>query len=119
MRAETATRAPAAGELARDAPPDPAAAAGDEDDLAVEPVAHATARSISSSASGFSSDDRSPGSRPSAFARTARRMILALRVFGSAVDEDDTVRLERAAQLGADRIRDLGGELRRRLVRPA
>src|SRR5439155_13739436 len=42
------------------------------------------AASISASASGFSSDDRSPGSAPSAFARTARLTILALRVFGSA-----------------------------------
>src|SRR5213076_2050297 len=43
-----------------------------------------TAAAIASSASGFSSDERSPASAPSAVARTARRMILAERVFGSA-----------------------------------
>ena len=39
---------------------------------------------ISASDSGFSSDERSPGSSPSAVARTARRTIFAERVFGSA-----------------------------------
>src|SRR6266511_873352 len=39
---------------------------------------------ISSNASGFSSDDRSPGSLPRARARTARRTIFADRVFGNA-----------------------------------
>ena len=42
------------------------------------------AAAIASSDSGFSSDERSPGSVPSAFARTARRTIFAERVFGSA-----------------------------------
>ena len=41
-------------------------------------------RPISSSASGFSSEERSPGSVPRARARTARLTIFALRVFGSA-----------------------------------
>src|SRR6266511_873350 len=39
---------------------------------------------ISSNASGFSSDDRSPGSFPRARARTARRTIFADRVFVNA-----------------------------------
>src|SRR5581483_7194748 len=43
-----------------------------------------TAAAISRSASGFSTDDMSPGSSPSAVARTARRTILAERVFGNA-----------------------------------
>jgi len=41
------------------------------------------ARSMSSRAEGFSSDERSPVSSPSTFARMARRRILAERVFGS------------------------------------
>ena len=45
---------------------------------------HHRAVASPSSAPGFSSDDRSPGSSPSAAARTARRTILAVRVLGSA-----------------------------------
>src|SRR6516162_5588035 len=41
-----------------------------------------TAAAIASSDSGFSSEDRSPGSEPSAVARTARRTIFAERVRG-------------------------------------
>ena len=44
-------------------------------------------RPISSSDSGFSSEERSPGSLPSAPARTARRTIFAERVFGSAATQ--------------------------------
>src|SRR5262249_40950344 len=44
----------------------------------------ATAAALASSAAGFSSDERAPASAPSAVARTARRMIFAERVFGSA-----------------------------------
>src|SRR5581483_5909554 len=43
-----------------------------------------TAAAIASSDSGFSTEERSPGSPPSAVARTARRTIFAERVFGSA-----------------------------------
>ena len=68
-------------ELARDVGADPASAAGDQRNLSVKLGQRA---SISSSDSGFSSDERSPGSSPNAFARTARRTIFALRVFGSA-----------------------------------
>src|SRR5262249_44288231 len=46
--------------------------------------AHQTTLAISSSDSGFSTVDKSPGSSPRARARTARRTIFALRVFGSA-----------------------------------
>src|SRR5262249_38085932 len=53
-------------------------------DRAEQRAHQATAASIASSASGFSSDERSPGSDPSAFARTARRTIFAERVLGSA-----------------------------------
>src|SRR6185312_9740521 len=44
----------------------------------------ASAAEMSASASGFSTDERSPGSRPSTVARTARRTIFADRVFGKA-----------------------------------
>ena len=66
-------------QLAGDVRADAAAAAGDERDRRRAQTAFA----ISSRASGFSSDDRSPGSLPSTFARTARRTIFAERVFGS------------------------------------
>src|SRR5262245_25301378 len=59
---------------------------------AVDPLAQAhrlaasgpSTLEIASSASGFSTDERSPGSVPRAAALTARRTIFALRVFGSA-----------------------------------
>ena len=96
-RAETATRMPAARQLARDVRADAAAAAGDERDLSASSARrHA---SISSSASGFSSDDRSPGSLPSAFARTARRTIFAAARLRQRLDEDDPLGPERLAEL--------------------
>src|SRR3954447_22627180 len=54
------------------------------------PDEYASKVGISSNASGFSNDERSPGSFPSTRARTARRTIFALRVFGSA--ETNTIR---------------------------
>ena len=71
---------------------------------------------IASSAAGSSSPERSPGGSPSATARIVRRMILLLRVFGSAVVNVDRRRRERlpervadpAAQIGAQRVVDDG-----------
>ena len=59
---------------------------------------HASASRRTSSASGFSAPDRSPGSSPTATARTARRRILAERVRGSCDDAHDAARLERLAR---------------------
>src|SRR5205809_8024492 len=64
------------------------------------------AAAISSSVSGFSSDERSPGSLPRAFARTARSTIFALRVFGSAETK--------STSSGAHAFRSYDDESRRR-----
>ena len=66
-------------------------------------------RGSASSACGFSARDMSPGSSPTATARTARRRILAERVFGNAGDEHHARRLEGAAQLTRDQLAQLLG----------
>ena len=58
-------------------------------------------------------EDMSPGSSPTATARTARRRIFAERVFGSAVDEHHARGLERPAELAS---RPARAAPRRRLV---
>ena len=70
---------------------------------------------MSSSDSGFSTEERSPWSWPSALARTARRTIFALRVFGRAGDEHDAVGPEGLAELRGRALGHLGGELLRGL----
>ncbi len=50
-----------------------------------------------SSASGFSTDDMSPGSCPSAVARTARRTIFAERVFVPALPKTRSAKIVRRA----------------------
>src|SRR6266542_3222030 len=79
-------------ELTGDVRADPAPAPGHQRHLSVQAIATHRSRlvticsksrealAMSSSASGFSSDERSPGSAPRAVARTARRTIFALRV---------------------------------------
>ena len=75
-----------------------------------------TASAISSRASGFSTEERSPGSLPSTRARTARRTTFALRVFGSADDEDDPLRPEGLPELVGHGGRDLERAVRGRVV---
>ena len=59
-----------------------------------------------------------PGREPSAVARTARRTIFALRVFGSAATNRTRVGRERLAELAGRSARISRGQLVARLVRP-
>jgi len=69
-----------------------------------------TAWAISSSDSGFSSDERSPGSSPSARARTARRTIFALRLRKRGHEEDpDRIALPHAER--GECLRELEPEI--------
>jgi hypothetical protein len=71
---------------------------------------------MSSRASGFSTEERSPGSFPKALARTARRTIFALRVFGRAETKTTRSGLNARPQLRRGLLRDLGCELVRALL---